>query len=97
MESVSDFADALNVVPRSSVMVGDVPVGQVESVTRVGWHARVKMRIRNDVKLPDNAEAMPSMIRLVAIGRLMKTSDRFMDAPRSISSIRRAHPGVVFP
>ena len=53
----ADFADALNVVPRSSVMVADVPVGQVESVARVGWHARVTMRIRKDVKLPDNAEA----------------------------------------
>jgi phospholipid/cholesterol/gamma-HCH transport system substrate-binding protein len=53
----ADFADALNVVPRSSVMVADVPVGQVETITRVGWHARVTMRIRNDVKLPDNAEA----------------------------------------
>jgi len=53
----ADFADALNVVPRSSVMVADVPVGQVESVSRVGWHARVTMRIRKDVELPDNAEA----------------------------------------
>lgn len=53
----ADFADALNVVPRSSVMVGDVPIGQVESITRVGWHARIKMLIRNDVELPDNAEA----------------------------------------
>jgi phospholipid/cholesterol/gamma-HCH transport system substrate-binding protein len=53
----ADFNDALNVVPRSSVMVADVPIGQVESVTRVGWHARVTMRIRNDVDLPDNAEA----------------------------------------
>jgi phospholipid/cholesterol/gamma-HCH transport system substrate-binding protein len=53
----ADFADALNVVPRSSVMVADVPVGQVQSITRVGWHARVTMRIRKDVKLPDNAVA----------------------------------------
>ena len=53
----ADFADALNVVPRSSVMVGDVPIGQVESVDRVGWRARVTMRIRDDVKLPDDAEA----------------------------------------
>ncbi len=56
-EVSADFSDALNVVPRSSVMVGDVPVGQVESVTRVGYHARVKMLIRKDVKLPANAEA----------------------------------------
>ena len=53
----ADFADALNVVPRSSVMVADVPIGQVETVTRVGWHARVTMRVRKDVKLPDDAEA----------------------------------------
>lgn len=53
----ADFADALNVVPRSSVMVGDVPVGQVESVDRVGWRARITMRIREDVELPDDAEA----------------------------------------
>ncbi|MEV7398242.1 MCE family protein [Aeromicrobium sp. NPDC092404] len=53
----ADFADALNLVPRSSVMVGDVPVGQVESVTRVGWHARVTMLVREDVVLPANAEA----------------------------------------
>ena len=53
----ADFADALNVVPRSAVMVADVPIGQVETVTRVGWHARVTMRVRKDVKLPDDAEA----------------------------------------
>lgn len=56
-EVSADFSDVLNVAPRSSVMVADVPVGQVESVSRVGWHARVKMLIRNDVKLPDNAVA----------------------------------------
>jgi phospholipid/cholesterol/gamma-HCH transport system substrate-binding protein len=53
----ADFADVLNVVPRSAVMVGDVPVGQVEEVTRVGWRARVTMRVSKDVVLPDNAEA----------------------------------------
>ncbi len=53
----ADFADVLNVVPRTAVMVADVPVGQVESVTRVGWHARLTIRIRNDVVLPDNAVA----------------------------------------
>ncbi|MCW2799676.1 MAG: mammalian cell entry protein [Aeromicrobium sp.] len=56
-EVSADFSDALNVAPRSSVMVGDVPIGQVESVTRVGWHARIKMLIRDNVVLPDNAVA----------------------------------------
>jgi len=53
----ADFADALNVVPRTAVMVADVPVGQVESVSRVGWKARVTMRVRKDVDLPDDARA----------------------------------------
>ena len=53
----ADFADVLNVVPKSPVMVDDVAVGQVLSVSRVGWHARVQMRIRKDIDLPDNAVA----------------------------------------
>ena len=53
----ADFADALNVVPRTAVMVADVPVGQVETVARVGWHARVTMLVRKDVVLPDDAQA----------------------------------------
>lgn len=53
----ADFADVLNVVPRSAVMVSDVPVGQVLSVDRVGWHARVTMRVRNNIVLPRNATA----------------------------------------
>ena len=53
----ADFADILNVVPRSPVMVDDVTVGEVTDVERVGWHARVTLRIRDDVALPDNAVA----------------------------------------
>ena len=53
----ADFADILNVVPRSPVMVDDVTVGEVIEVERVGWHARVQLRIRDDVTLPDNAVA----------------------------------------
>ena len=53
----ADFADILNVVPKSPVMVDDVTVGEVTDVERVGWHARLKLRIKNDVDLPDNAVA----------------------------------------
>ncbi|MEQ6900731.1 MCE family protein [Nocardioides sp. YIM 152588] len=56
-EVTADFADVLNVVPRSTVMVDDVVVGEVTDVERVGWHARVTMRIRDNVDLPDNAIA----------------------------------------
>ena len=56
-EVTAEFADILNVVPRSPVMVDDVTVGEVTDVERVGWHARITLRIRDDVKLPDNAIA----------------------------------------
>ncbi len=56
-EVSAEFADALNVVPRSAVMVGDVPIGQVEEIVRSGWNAKVKMLVRDDVVLPDNAVA----------------------------------------
>jgi phospholipid/cholesterol/gamma-HCH transport system substrate-binding protein len=56
-EVTAEFRDILNVVPRSPVKVNDVTVGEVTDVRRVGWHASIKMRIRDDVKLPDNAIA----------------------------------------
>ena len=56
-EITAEFADVLNVVPRSVVMVDDVTVGEVTDVERVGWHAVVTLRVRNGTKLPDNAIA----------------------------------------
>lgn len=54
----ADFHDVLNVVPKSPVKVDDVTVGEVTEVDRVDWHARITMRIRDDVKIPGNAVAM---------------------------------------
>ncbi|MBJ7356838.1 MCE family protein [Nocardioides sp.] len=56
-EVTAEFADILNVVPRSPVMVDDVVVGEVTDVERVGWHAQVTLRVRDDVELPDDAIA----------------------------------------
>jgi len=53
----AEFEDVMNVVPKSPVMVDDVTVGEVTEVDRVGWHAMLTMRIRDDVELPDNAIA----------------------------------------
>jgi len=53
----ADFNDVVSVVPRTLVMANDVPIGQVDSVERVGWHARVVMTIRKDIVLPANATA----------------------------------------
>jgi phospholipid/cholesterol/gamma-HCH transport system substrate-binding protein len=52
-----DFADVLDLVPQSAVKVNDVPVGRVESIALVDWHARVTVALRGDVVLPANAQA----------------------------------------
>jgi phospholipid/cholesterol/gamma-HCH transport system substrate-binding protein len=52
----ADFADALNVVPRTAVFANDVVVGQVTDVERVGWHARVTFLVRKDIDLPENVQ-----------------------------------------
>jgi phospholipid/cholesterol/gamma-HCH transport system substrate-binding protein len=52
-----EFADVLDLVPQSAVKVNDVTVGAVDSVHLDGWHARVSLRLRKDVRLPDNAVA----------------------------------------
>jgi phospholipid/cholesterol/gamma-HCH transport system substrate-binding protein len=51
------FADVLDLVPRSTVKVNDVSVGQVSDVALEGTHARVTLEIRNDVELPDDTIA----------------------------------------
>ncbi|HUQ00542.1 MAG TPA: MCE family protein [Aeromicrobium sp.] len=54
---VAKFADVVDVVPRTLVLMNDVPVGQVDEVRREGWHARVTMTVRKDIELPANAVA----------------------------------------
>ena len=56
-EVTAYFRDVLNVVPRSPVMVDDVVVGEVTEVERAGWNAKVTLRLREDVALPDNTLA----------------------------------------
>jgi phospholipid/cholesterol/gamma-HCH transport system substrate-binding protein len=64
-EITVDFADVLNVVPRSPVMVDDVVVGEVTEVERIGWHARVQLRIKDNIVLPDNAIAEIRQVSLL--------------------------------
>jgi phospholipid/cholesterol/gamma-HCH transport system substrate-binding protein len=64
-EVTAEFADVLNVVPRSPVMVDDVVVGEVTEVERDGWHATVTLRIKDDVVLPDNAIADIQQVSLL--------------------------------
>ena len=46
-------------------MVDDVTVGEVTEVERVGWHARVTLRVRDDIVLPDNAIAEIRQVSLL--------------------------------
>ncbi|MER7111604.1 MCE family protein [Streptomyces sp. NPDC000229] len=52
-----EFRDVLDLVPQSAVKVNNVTVGAVEKVELDGWHARVRLRIADSVKLPGNAVA----------------------------------------
>ena len=51
------FQDVLDLVPKSTVKVNDVSVGQVKSIKLVGYHAEVVLELRNDTKLPANTIA----------------------------------------
>jgi phospholipid/cholesterol/gamma-HCH transport system substrate-binding protein len=51
------FQDVLDLVPKSTVKVNDVSVGQVEKISLDGYTASVELVLRNDTKLPDNAIA----------------------------------------
>ncbi|MEY9485281.1 phospholipid/cholesterol/gamma-HCH transport system substrate-binding protein [Streptomyces calvus] len=52
-----EFRDVMDLVPQSAVKVNDVTVGAVEKVELDGWHARVRLRVADSVKLPANAVA----------------------------------------
>ncbi|MPY58758.1 MCE family protein [Streptomyces spongiae] len=52
-----EFRDVLDLVPQSAVKVNNVTVGAVEKVQLDGWHARVRLRVADSVKLPGNAVA----------------------------------------
>jgi len=51
------FEDVLDLVPKSTVKVNDVSVGQVKSIDLEGYHANVVLELRNDTKLPENTVA----------------------------------------
>ncbi|MQA96075.1 MAG: MCE family protein [Streptosporangiales bacterium] len=55
-----EFSNVLDLVPQSLVKVNDVTVGRVEKVELAGadkWYASVTLRLRKDVRLPDNSTA----------------------------------------
>ncbi len=53
----AEFADVLDLVPRSAVKVDEVTVGEVTDIELDGWTARVTMRIPASAELPDDTRA----------------------------------------
>ncbi|HWD78153.1 MAG TPA: MCE family protein [Kribbella sp.] len=52
-----EFADVLDLVPKSSVKVDDVTVGTVQKVWLDGYVAKVRIKLPKSLDLPDNTHA----------------------------------------
>ncbi|MDX6373994.1 MAG: phospholipid/cholesterol/gamma-HCH transport system substrate-binding protein [Nocardioidaceae bacterium] len=85
------FEDVLDLVPKSTVKVNDVSVGQVKDITLVGFHANVTLELRNDTKLPDNAIAQIRQTSLLG--------EKFvsLSAPETGASDQPLADGAVIP
>jgi phospholipid/cholesterol/gamma-HCH transport system substrate-binding protein len=57
IEVTVQFADVLDLVPKSTVKVNDVSVGQVTDVDLDGYVAEVTVELREDTRLPENTIA----------------------------------------
>ena len=96
----ADFRDVLDLVPKSTVKVDDVSVGQVTDIDLDDGHAVVTMELRKDVDLPANARRrdpadQPARreVRLArAADRRRPPRARWPTAPSSRSTRRAATP-----
>lgn len=86
-EITAEFDDILNVVPRSPVFVDDVTVGEVTDVERIGWNAKVTMRVRDDVELPDNVIADIRQVSLLGEKYVA------LEAPTDVPAVGRLSEG----
>ncbi|GAB2759963.1 hypothetical protein GCM10027020_10510 [Nocardioides salsibiostraticola] len=86
-EVTAEFDDILNVVPRSPVFVDDVTVGEVTDVERIGWNAKVTMRVRDDVELPDNVIADIRQVSLLGEKYVA------LEAPTDVPAVGRLSEG----
>ncbi|MET8243857.1 MCE family protein [Streptomyces sp. NPDC005202] len=86
-----EFRDVLDLVPQSAVKVDNVPVGAVEKVELDGWHARVRLRVADSVKLPANAVA--------DLGQTSMLGEKYvaLSAPVGTPPVGRLRDGAVIP
>jgi len=86
-----ELADALDLVPQSAVKVNDVTVGSVESIELRGWTARVRLRVQDQVRLPDNATAELKQTSLLGEKYVA------LQAPTGATPVGRLADGDVIP
>jgi phospholipid/cholesterol/gamma-HCH transport system substrate-binding protein len=86
-----EFRDVLDLVPQSAVKVDDVTVGAVEKVKLEGWHARVRLRVADSVKLPANAVA--DLRQTSMLGEKYVA----LSAPAGTPPVGRLRDGAVIP
>ncbi|MBC9730424.1 MCE family protein [Streptomyces sp. TRM68367] len=86
-----EFRDVLDLVPQSAVKVNNVTVGAVEKVDLDGWHARVRLRVADSVKLPANAVA--DLQQTSMLGEKYVA----LSAPSGAKPVGRLHDGDVIP
>ncbi|MCW7944571.1 mammalian cell entry protein [Streptomyces hygroscopicus] len=86
-----EFRDVLDLVPQSAVKVNDVTVGAVEKVELDGWHARVRLRVADSVRLPANAVA--DLRQTSMLGEKYVA----LSAPPGSAPVGRLHDGDVIP
>jgi phospholipid/cholesterol/gamma-HCH transport system substrate-binding protein len=86
-----ELADALDLVPQSAVKVNDVTVGSVEAIELQGWTARVRLRVQDHVRLPDNATAELKQTSLLGEKYVA------LQAPAGADPVGRLSEGDVIP
>jgi phospholipid/cholesterol/gamma-HCH transport system substrate-binding protein len=94
------FQNVLDLVPQSNVKVNDVAVGKVVGIELAGrndpkggggWYAKVKLQVRGDVDLPDNALAEVEQTSLLGEKYVA------LMPPSTAPSTTRLHNGSVIP
>ena len=89
----AEFRDVMDLVPKSTVKVNDVSVGQVTDVDLDGYTADVTIELRNDTELPDNAIAEIRQTSLLG-EKFVSLSAPAAGASSNMLEHRRRHPAV---
>ncbi|MFC9689630.1 MCE family protein [Kribbella sp. NPDC056951] len=87
-----EFADVLDLVPKSTVKVDDVTVGTVEKVWLEGYVAKVRIRLPKSLELPDNERATIRQTSLLGEKFVSLAQPTGQEAPRG-----RLDDGEVIP